>query len=62
MDLLGVGIEARMDEGRAESNLISTHFSLSNWVLELTLSAVPLRKTLFWKTLGVELNGSQCTV
>lgn len=33
MDLLGVGIEARMDEGRAESNLISTHFSLSNWVL-----------------------------
>lgn len=33
MDLLGVGIEAKMDEGRAESNFISTHFSLSNWVL-----------------------------
>ena len=33
MDLLGVGTEARMDEGREESNLISTHFSLSNWVL-----------------------------
>ena len=31
-------------------------------LLELTLSAVPLRKTLFWKTPGVELNGSQCTV
>ena len=33
MDLLGVGTEARRDEGRAESNLISTHFRLSNWVL-----------------------------
>lgn len=28
-----MGIEAKMDEGRAESNFISTHFSLSNWVL-----------------------------
>lgn len=33
MDLLGVVMEERVDAERAESNLISTHFNLSNWVL-----------------------------